>query len=69
MFHPADGENSGASLGGSVMRNGIRALVLDDAFQPRNQHALDLRRSSALFYTLWHQDEVMGQGRVISTAR
>jgi len=23
MFHPADGENSGASLGGSVMRNGI----------------------------------------------
>jgi len=26
MFHPADGENSGASLGGSVMRNGIKAL-------------------------------------------
>jgi len=25
MFHPADGENSGASLGGSVMRNGITA--------------------------------------------
>jgi len=23
MFHPADGENSGASLGGSVLRNGI----------------------------------------------
>jgi len=23
MFHPADGENSGASLAGSVLRNGI----------------------------------------------
>ena len=25
MFHPADGENSGASLGGPVKRNGIKA--------------------------------------------
>ena len=28
MFHPAGGENSGASLAGSVMRNGITHHVL-----------------------------------------
>jgi len=28
MFHPADGENSGASLGGPVMRNGISPEAL-----------------------------------------
>ena len=27
MFHPAGGENSGASLGGSVMRNGIKPIL------------------------------------------
>jgi len=29
MFHPAGGENSGASLAGSVMRNGISDEVAE----------------------------------------
>jgi len=36
MFHPADGENSGASLGGSVLRNGITTPQ-----GPGNQSAFD----------------------------
>jgi len=33
MFHPADGENSGASLGGSVMRNGISSRTFPSPAQ------------------------------------
>jgi len=33
MFHPADGENSGASLGGSVLRNDISAFLLHSSLQ------------------------------------
>jgi len=40
MFHPADGENSGASLGGSVLRNGITIFNRFRTNQVNTFHAL-----------------------------